>query len=79
MGDQVSDCVDAARTSLRRALTLLGAEIRNYPTPVAGCDVQYNHLLGERQKVLDVLSALERPAFAPTPRTLAEGNGIESR
>ena len=79
MGDQVSDCVDAARTSLRRALTLLGAEIRNYPTPVAGCDVQYNHLLGERQKILAALLALERPAFVPTPRTLDDGDGIESR
>ena len=79
MGDQVSDCVDAATTGLRRALTLLGGEIRSYPTPVAGCDEQYNHLLGERQKIIDALAALERPAFVPTPRTLVRGNGIESR
>ena len=79
MGDQVSGCVDAAMTRLRRALALLGDEIRNYPTPVAGCDAQYNYLLGERQKILDALSALERPAFVPTPRTLVEGHGVESR
>ena len=79
MGDRVSDCIDAAKTRLRRALALLGEEIRNYPTPVAGCDAQYNHLLVERQKILAALAALERPAFVPTPRTLVEGNGIESR
>lgn len=79
MEDQVSSRVDAARTSLRHALALLGDELRSYPTPVAGCDAQYNHLLGERQKILDALATLERPVFVPTPRTLVEGDGIESR
>ncbi len=79
MEDQVFSCVDAAQTNLRHALALLRDELRSYPTPVAGCDSQYNHLLGERQKILDALTALERPVFVPTPRTLVEGNGIESR
>jgi hypothetical protein len=34
-------------------------EIRNYPTPIAGCDEQFNHLLEQRDKVLHHLRRLD--------------------
>ncbi len=38
------------------------------PTPVAGCDAQYNHLLAERRRVRFALGALEADVRIPTPR-----------
>ncbi|MXX89050.1 MAG: hypothetical protein F4Y68_07360 [Boseongicola sp. SB0665_bin_10] len=45
-------------------------EIRSYPAPVAGCDAQFNHLVGMRGSISEALAALERPRFVATPRTL---------
>ena len=64
------DCVVAATVKLETARQLLENEIRSYPAPVAGCDVQFNHLVGMRGSVSEALAALERPRFVPTPRTL---------
>jgi hypothetical protein len=33
-------------------------EIRNYPTPIAGCDQQFNHLLEQQARVASELSRL---------------------
>jgi hypothetical protein len=46
----------------------LDAEIRHYPTPISGCDAQYNHLLAERRRVHAALEALEAEIHIPTPR-----------
>lgn len=73
------DHLTAAVAALEAARRLLGDEIRTYPTPVSGCDAQYNHLLGLRGSVAGALDALRSPAFVPTPRTLSAGAGIESR
>ena len=54
-----SSFTEEARTSLQRELTRIGDELRAYPTPVAGCDAQYNHLLAERQRIRDSLAALD--------------------
>ena len=35
-----------------------------------GCDAQFNHLVGMRGSISEALTALERPQFVPTPRTL---------
>lgn len=48
MNTTFEDSVADATASLKRAQSTLISEIKNYPTPVAGCDVQYNHLLEER-------------------------------
>jgi len=37
----------------------INAEIRNYPLPAAGCDAQYNHLIGERGRLARELSRLD--------------------
>ena len=57
-----------ARAALVDAAEALDAEIRAYPTPVAGCDAQYNHLLAERRRVRRALDALDAPVHIPTPR-----------
>ncbi len=74
-----SDHIDAARRGLEKAQASLQAELAGYPTPVAGCDAQYTHLLAERRRVRDALAALETKIFLPTPRQLRPGDGIESR
>ena len=79
MLDSFSNCLIAAKAELQCAKTLLSDEIRAYPTPISGCDAQFNHLIGERQKVLTALSALDSVVFVPTPRTPMQHSGVESR
>lgn len=79
MIDDFENCILAAHTELRCAKQMLSDEISHYPTPIAGCDVQFNHLLAERQKVLAALEALNAAIFVPTPRSPTPGTGVESR
>lgn len=73
------DSLDTARVALESARQLIADEIRDYPTPVSGCDAQYNHLLSKRAQITKALNALQTDVFVPTPRTLVEGSGVESR
>ncbi len=57
-----------ARRHLAMARDALDAEIRAYPTPVSGCDAQYNHLLAERRRAHEALQVLESEIHIPTPR-----------
>ncbi|MEL6998605.1 MAG: hypothetical protein AAFN27_04670 [Pseudomonadota bacterium] len=59
---------DRARTALLLARGELDDEIRSYPTPISGCDAQYNHLLAERRRVHAALEALDADIHIPTPR-----------
>lgn len=68
--------IDTARAVLAAAGTALQSEISAYPTPIAGCDVQFNQLLADRQKVTEALRALDRTIFIPTPRAPTEHAGI---
>lgn len=68
-----------AETALRQARAALQAEIRAYPTPISGCDAQFNHLLAERRRLSEALAALQSEVFIPTPRTPYMFAGIESR
>lgn len=74
-----SDLIAHAETCLHRAAQALGDEMRAYPTPVSGCDAQYNHLISERNRVHAALAALTGASFVATPRTPFLGAGIESR
>jgi len=67
MLDQTSPTA-RARATLIDARTELDSEIRNYPTPISGCDAQYNHLLAERRRVHAALEALDADIHIPTPR-----------
>lgn len=79
MTDTFEDCVLVARAELSKARELLQSEISNYPSPIAGCDAQFNHLLAERQKVLAALRSLNECVFVPTPRSPTPQAGVESR
>ncbi len=60
--------IETARRHLVAARDALDAEIRAYPTPVSGCDAQYNHLLAERRRAHEALRVLESEIHIPTPR-----------
>lgn len=79
MPDSFSNCVIVAKAELQTAKSLLSDEIRAYPTPISGCDAQFNHLIAERQKILSALNALDSSVFVPTPRTPMQHSGVESR
>lgn len=68
-----------AMSDLHRARTLIQDELRAYPTPVSGCDAQYNHLIGLRASIGEALHNLAAPQFVATPRTPSPGVGVESR
>ena len=69
MLQQVALPTDRARSALLLARTELDEEIRSYPTPISGCDAQYNYLLAERRRVHAALEALDADIHIPTPRT----------
>lgn len=77
--DDYSECLEIARQELRLAQSALRRDMAEYPTPIAGCDEQFNHLLDQSERVRNALAALEAPHFIPTPRRLETGRGIESR
>ena len=68
-----------ATKELRRAYTQLQAELHAYPTPISGCDAQFNHLLAARQRITGAMAQLEASVFVPTPRTPMPASGVESR
>ena len=69
----------AAEAALAHAQQALAAEIAAYPTPIAGCDAQFNHLLAERRRLAEARAALTASIFVPTPRSPTPQAGIESR
>ena len=62
------DHLEAARRDLLTAQKLLNAEISAYPSPISGCDAQFNHLPAQRQKIGRALAALTAEVFIPTSR-----------
>ncbi len=69
MGTQTQvSTIETVRRHLADALDALDAEIRDYPTPVSGCDAQYNHLLAERRRAHEALQVLDADIHIPTPR-----------
>ncbi|MEX3017936.1 hypothetical protein [Gymnodinialimonas hymeniacidonis] len=77
--DAYSDCLTLARAELIQADRMIGENIRNYPTPISGCDAAFNGLLADREKVHRALLALSSDVFVPTPRTPMPDSGVESR
>lgn len=73
------DHITEARSALARAGEMIQDEMRAYPTPVSGCDAQYNHLIGLRGSIGEAMRALEGPRFVATPRTPSPMAGMESR
>ena len=79
MDHQFGDDIAAAVERLRAARRAISREIAGYPTPISGCDAQFNHLLSEREKVRRALEALGSQPFVATPRVPAPGARVESR
>lgn len=63
------DHLAKAKSELGKALQLVQDEIRAYPTPISGCDAQFNYLIGLRGSIAAALHELEAPKFVATPRT----------
>jgi hypothetical protein len=53
---------------LQLARTRLTKEIAGYPTPIAGCDCQFNYLLAARSKIAAALAALDQDNHMPSPK-----------
>jgi len=68
MSDASAALVADAEQRLAEAKRALKDEIARYPSPISGCDAQFNHLLAERQRVDDALRALQAEIHIPTPR-----------
>ncbi len=79
MTETYDTCLILARAELLRARALLADEITQYPTPISGCDAQFNHLIAERSRIGDALTALNAAVFVPTPRSPSPDTGVESR
>ena len=73
------ECLAVAAAELKIARQLIQDEIRDYPTPVSGCDAQYNHLVGQRSAISDALTALNELPIVATPRIQQPGQWAESR
>ena len=79
MKDQVGAAISQARQALAQAHEAIGAEISNYPTPISGCDAQFNHLLALRGQISAARAALDTDVFVPTPRSPSRYAGVENR
>lgn len=79
MNTDIETLLRDARTALDTARRAIAEEINRYPTPISGCDAQFNHLLSQRSQVSRALDALETDVFVPTPRTPSPFAGVESR
>ena len=62
--------VDKAKSDLEAAKRVLNEAINAYPTPIAGCDEQFNYLLQQKRRVLGALQALNAEFHIPTPHSL---------
>lgn len=71
--------VAVALSELLVARALLTEEIASYPTPISGCDAQFNRLLSDRTRIANAIHAIEYQPFVATPRQLEPGASIESR
>lgn len=74
-----SNYVDTTRHAIKGALQAINSEISDYPTPISGCDAQFNHLLAQRGQLTNALAALKEDVFIPTPRIPNQGDRVESR
>lgn len=64
----ISECITLAKAELQAARQQIANEISGYPTPISGCDAQFNYLLAQRHKVSAALQALDAEPHVPTSR-----------
>ncbi len=64
--------LSSLRAELETVRRALATEIHHYPTPIAACDAQFNHLLEQRTLVLAELARLsETETAAASPADAA--------
>jgi len=63
------------KKQLQQRIDELSLEIRNYPTPIARCDLHLPALLEERSLLLSRLRELEEPTAACSPEALWANDG----
>lgn len=79
MNEKYENHLEVALAGLESARDILNTEIADYPTPISGCDVQFNRLLSDRTRVEVAIQALQSQPFIPTPRRMEPGAAMESR
>lgn len=60
--------IEAARAALSIERRRVAREIAEYPTPISGCDAQFNHLLDIRRRLERASAELDTPEPIPTSR-----------
>lgn len=53
---KIAESLRHAETCLQSEKQRLYDEIRNYPTPIAGCDQQFNYLLEQQAQIIAELA-----------------------
>jgi len=56
--------MNVTNVDLNSRLNEILDEIKNYPTPIAGCDVQFNYLLEQKNILRNLLNGTKE--FVPT-------------
>ena len=79
MAKTYQEQINSAAAALSAARSALREKIATYPTPIAGCDEQFNRLLGDRIRISRALAALSDEPFIATPRMLTPNSAVESR
>jgi hypothetical protein len=67
------------RLVLQTGRCSLAHENLNDPTPISGCDAQFNHLLAKRTQIGRAIDAMTVAILVPTPRSATPLAGVESR
>ena len=62
-------------SELKSRLAELSAEIRNYPTPIARCDVQLTALLEQRSALIQQIDQARRSGTACSPENMWINDG----
>ncbi len=72
--DMLEPIWTAIRGRLEKILGPINEQLRNYPPPIPACDVQYNHLIEERDRISRELGRLD----AACRVSLARSDPIEA-
>ena len=64
---EIAESLRHAETCLQSEKQRLYDEIRNYPTPIAGCDQQFNYLLEQQAQVVAELARVRAALGALDP------------
>ena len=63
------------RAHIERRIAELSEEIRNYPTPIARCDLHLPALLEERSRLVSQLNSFEHQPACPPEAVWANDGG----